>query len=419
MTAPFRVVALGDMDHHIFPPTRWICDELFPAGALVLVVGRPKAGKSLLMVDLLASIAEGAAFLDRATEQGPTIYAAAEDAFALVRERSYTRFSSDRAAPYHVLPADGSFPDQSLRLDDDGESLMRLAATIDALRPVAICLDPFRELHGSKENDADAMALLLRPLRQLAHETGTTVFLVHHRNKHGLDAGTAARGSSAITGSVDVVVTLDVRGNDEEELTPDQTVTIRAEGRYGPRQKIVARLGTGLRWQVTTALAPDMSLPGRIVAFLAAHGAPFTAEGVTGGLNAKHGSVQNALAALVKAGKVARLGKGTKAAPFVYGSPDVTNCDESPQRACDESCDEYSPAAQGKTGIRHNPTGYTHEEYDESSSPRPATPGMTNCDESCDESAPVHPPAPMASRRISERDLPALFPDYSAAATDD
>jgi hypothetical protein len=44
----------------------------------------------------------------------------------------------------------------------DAASVARLRATIAALEPVLVVLDPLRELHHKKENDADEMAALLR-----------------------------------------------------------------------------------------------------------------------------------------------------------------------------------------------------------------------------------------------------------------
>jgi RecA-family ATPase len=51
----------------------------------------------------------------------------------------------------------------------------RLYATVKAQDPVVVVLDPMRELHGQREDSADDMGPLLRPLRQLAHETNTAV----------------------------------------------------------------------------------------------------------------------------------------------------------------------------------------------------------------------------------------------------
>jgi len=112
MSTPFTTVSIANMDAQTFPETEWIVENLIPRGALVLDAGRPKAGKSLKNIDMLASIALGETFLGRATRQMGALYVAAEDSFGLVRERLRTRFGDERDAPFYLLPADGSF-DQS------------------------------------------------------------------------------------------------------------------------------------------------------------------------------------------------------------------------------------------------------------------------------------------------------------------
>lgn len=389
---PFSTVSLADMDAQEFPDTEWAVEGLIPAGALVLFAGRPKAGKSLMAIDMLGSLSLGEPFLDRATRQTAVVYVAAEDSFGLVRERLRTRFGGERGAPFHLLPADGSF-DQTLRLDDDGTTLTRFAETIDALDVGAIVLDPMRELHSAKENDSDAMAMILRPLRQLAHAKGVTIILVHHKNKVATtDATTGVRGSSAIVGSVDVVMTLDVAGDEDDDLAPGQTVTLRAEGRYGPRVRTTARLATGLRWEVANAVPTDGTLVARIPYLLGAKDEPLDADAIAEALGVKKGGTQNALKELVVKGEVVRIGKGTKSAPYIYAHPRVAarmtkddeSGDESPEMAHDESYDEYSPDTQGKRPIRHLSEGHIPPGDDESFSRLPAHPDMTKGDESHD-----------------------------------
>jgi hypothetical protein len=360
---PFVTISIAKMDTLTFPETRYLIEDLIAAGSANLFVGPPKRGKSLFLIDALASIAAGDTFLGKATISGPVIYVPAEDGFPVVRNRLRTRFGDERSVPFYILPVDGSLPDQTLQLDNP-ESLARLAATIEAIKPVAVGLDCLRELHTLKENDADEMALLLRPIRQLAHETDTAIILVHHRNKHGTDPATATRGSSAIVGAVDSVLTLDASGNDEDGLTPQTVITLTAQGRYGPKQRITAHLASGLRWEIAGA-APDTTLANRIPYLLGGRDTLLDADAIAEALGAKKGSVQNALKELVKSGAVVRLGKGEKNAPYQYAHPrvaaDMTQRDEwgneSQEKAHDEPYDEYFPGTQGKMPIRHSPNG--------------------------------------------------------------
>jgi RecA-family ATPase len=45
------------------------------------------------------------------------------------------------------------------------------------IAPRLVVLDPLRELHSGREDLSDEMAPIIRPLRQIAHETGVTIAL--------------------------------------------------------------------------------------------------------------------------------------------------------------------------------------------------------------------------------------------------
>ena len=326
--APLRALTLRDLDGFAFPAAEWLVDGLVPAGALVLLVGRPKVGKSLLGVDLSASIALGESFLGRATRQGPVCYVPAEDALPLFRDRLWARLGPERDAPLVVVPVDGSLP-QRLRLDD-ATSFAALAGTVAGHRPRLLVLDPLVELHRRDENSADEMSALLRPLRQLAHETGTAVLLIHHANKHAADPSLAVRGSSAIAGSVDVVVTLRTKSDDADDPDapgpgPGQAVTLRVEGRYGPRQRLVASLGPHLRWEAGDAAEDDGSAADRVRRYLAATAEALTADELAAATDSTTKTVQNVVTPLVRAGKVVRVGPGTRVAPFRYRAGTIGN----------------------------------------------------------------------------------------------
>jgi hypothetical protein len=209
---------------------------------------------------------------------------------------------------------------QSLRLDEPG-SLVALLALVQAHRPALLVLDPFRELHRKKENDADDMADILRPLRQLAHETETAVVLIHHRNKYGADSSTSVRGSSAISGSVDQVMTMELDGEEEgENLAPDRTLKVTVEGRYGPRRRLAAQLRPGLRWMPVRPTLDDFDVPGKIWRHLYLSGDACTADELVDAVGAAKRSVQNAMTELARSGQVARLGAGAKGDPYRYRS---------------------------------------------------------------------------------------------------
>lgn len=311
-----RAYSLAELGEQNLPLADWLVEGLLPTGALVLLAGQPKAGKSLVCLDLVACVAQGEPFLGRETAQGMVLIAPAEDQLTVVRNRLLTRLNNDLTAPIGVVPADGSL-DQRLHLDDPN-SFKELEALIDQHKPSLVILDPLRELHGCAENEADEMAALLRPLRQLAHQKSTTILLVHHANKHGTETR-AVRGSSAIVGSVDQVL-LAERMGDETDATSEQVIVITAEGRYGPRQRVAARLGEGLRWRPLEGQDRQRNLPAaeQIVQFLAAKATALPTADVAKELGLAKHTVQNQMTSLVGEGKLDRAGAGTKTDPYRY-----------------------------------------------------------------------------------------------------
>jgi KaiC/GvpD/RAD55 family RecA-like ATPase len=332
----FETLTVAKLMTHEFPPIEFTIDEFLPSGALALLVGRPKLGKSLFAIDMMASVASGESFIGRGTNQGPAIYVPAEDALRLVRDRLLNRLGDDHSIPLHVLPADGSL-EQSIRLDDP-ESLARLALTLEAIQPRIVVLDPMREFHHLKEDKADDMAGLLRPLRQMAHDLDVAIVLVHHRNKHATDPSLATRGSSAIAGSVDLIMTMEMSNeNDDAELDGSQALKVHVEGRYGPRQRLGARLRAGLRWEpADPRLSDDVPVRERIQRYFETTGDTATAEELAAAVSAPKRSVQNVLPDLLKSNALTRHGAGTKVAPYRYG-PHQQPLKNDPGRTRDES----------------------------------------------------------------------------------
>jgi hypothetical protein len=57
----------------------WILEEYLPAGGLVLLVGKPKEGKTTLAYELAVKVAQGASFLGRQTQRGGVLILAVEE----------------------------------------------------------------------------------------------------------------------------------------------------------------------------------------------------------------------------------------------------------------------------------------------------------------------------------------------------
>jgi hypothetical protein len=190
------VTRAGDLP--VCPPEhRWLIADLWADEAVGIVGGEPKCGKSFLALDMVVAVAAGVPCLRRfpPARQGPVLLYAAEDALHLVRTRLEGICSAAHVAladlPIHVITA------PTLRLDV-AEDRQQLLATIAAMRPILLVLDPFVRLHRIDENASSEVAPLLAYLRELQRRFALAVVVVHHARKgaNALRAGQALRGSS-------------------------------------------------------------------------------------------------------------------------------------------------------------------------------------------------------------------------------
>ena len=181
------------------PERRWLIDALWAAQAVGIVGGEPKCCKSFLALDIALAVASGAPCLRRfpPAQTGRVLLYAAEDALHIVRQRLHglaLAAGVDFATlDIQVITA------PSLRLDRAGDQ-ERLRATVEALRPTLLVLDPFVRLHRIDENAAAEVAPMLADLRDLQRHFRCAVLLVHHARKGAahLRAGQALRGSSEL-----------------------------------------------------------------------------------------------------------------------------------------------------------------------------------------------------------------------------
>jgi len=176
---------------------QWLIDQLWGDEAVGIVGGEPKTCKSFLALAMAVSVAGDVPCLGRfaPAQTGRVLLFAAEDALHVVRQRlAGIAAAAGRALAdldIHVITA----PTVRLDVEPDRDAL---AATIAALKPKLLVLDPFVRLHRIDENLSGEVAPLLAYLRELQRRHHLAVVLVHHARKGGakMRAGQALRGSS-------------------------------------------------------------------------------------------------------------------------------------------------------------------------------------------------------------------------------
>ncbi len=227
----FRPVKAADLLAYEPEPVIWIWEPFIPEGALALLVGYTKNGKTTFAYALAVAVAQGHPFLDFPTKQGGVLILAVEEHPRDV-ERRLRRFGMQPEDPLHVHAG---------RLDNSLNTLREIREFIITNGIGLVILDTLaRYWNITDENDNSMVVRLVSPLLDLARETGVAMLLVHHERKTGGEDGRAIRGGSALLGLVDQALLLDRRQGGESTQR-----VLRTLGRYDetPRELILALVG--------------------------------------------------------------------------------------------------------------------------------------------------------------------------------
>lgn len=195
-----------------FSPIKYVVDGYLAEG-LTILAGKPKLGKSWLVLDICNAVAKGGFTLgDVKCQAGDVLYCALED--------NPRRMKSRMAAvcPLTSWPERLTFwhADDMPRLDDGGEAALR--EWIEAQpNPRLIVIDTLAFARPAKKKDEDSYAYdtrSIRPFKNLADEYGIAIVVVHHTRKMAADdALESVSGTNGLTGAADTILVLD-RGSE-------------------------------------------------------------------------------------------------------------------------------------------------------------------------------------------------------------
>jgi len=302
---PYATLQAGELARTT-PPLAWIVDGLFLEAGAGILGGAPKTGKSFFALDLCVAIASGTSCADRfrVLAPGPVVLLCAEDPHAVVSAR-LTALSLARGRQLPDLPIEVIV--DSVRLPD---GLDRLEATLAALRPKLLLLDPLIRLHRADENSASEMSVILDGLRNLARSSRTAILLVHHARKAAAgNAGVGLRGSSDLHAFGDSNLYL-------RRLAHDGALELKVEHRAAApppplRIKLVVDDGDAPTARFTVADREQQEDPtaGRVLALIAAAAEPLSSAALREKLGVRNQVVAAALRGLADAGRIRRAGR--------------------------------------------------------------------------------------------------------------
>jgi hypothetical protein len=286
--------------------TRWVVEGLLPSSGLSGEIGKPKAGKTTLVRNLVLCVARGEPFLDRATTKGSVIYLALEEKLSEVK-RHFRDMGATGDEPIHVHAA--SAPQNAIA---------ELKQIIDSFKPVLVIIDPLFLLVRVKDgNDYAEVYGALEPIKNLARESGTHILCVHHSRKGGSDGGDQILGSTAILASFDTALILN-RGERYRTLSSIQRYGVDLEETVLNFDKETRTFSLGdAKMDAEATRVGD-----NILTFLALQKEPVREDVINDEAEGRTTFKRKALRELVQTGKILRFGKGGKKEPFTYGHKD-------------------------------------------------------------------------------------------------
>ena len=305
---PFCPRHVKELANEVPEAPDWLVQGLLPRGTLALLAAYPKVGKSTLVAQLTAAVAQGRTFLGRPTQRGGVLVIVAEERKDDVMRR-LRHFGMEEEVDPIYLWTEG--------VEDTNGDRKKLQKFIQDQNIALVIVDTFASyLLIPDEIDNSEVTRRLKPYVDMAHTTGATILFVHHERKNGEegeDSARAIRGGGAILGMADLAFQLQKQGAGARRR-------LRIVGRYQeiPRSLTLDYVDDEYVSLGTPEEAGRTAQRERVLAILPNGGLGLTVKEVATTMQSKEKAVRTALEDAFSRGWARRFGVGKKGDPFRY-----------------------------------------------------------------------------------------------------
>lgn len=223
-------------------PQPWVIKPIIPVGGLVNTYGKPKTGKSFLIMGMAQAVANGDETWEgyEICKSGPVAYLQVDTPREEWAKRIETvrELSQADSIPFYIADM-WLIPKYPMDiLDPNSETLVWLKTEMAKVKPVMVIVDTLREVHSGDEDSSTVMRNVITgivgacmPEKGEDRPSPAIVFISHARkdaagwqNDGQDDMMDQARGSSYVNGRMDVIM----------QVTPK---TMKFKGRATGEQK--------------------------------------------------------------------------------------------------------------------------------------------------------------------------------------
>jgi len=192
-------------------PTPLINNVLF-MDSTAWLIGKPKAGKSFVAMDMAACVATGVPWHGNPVKKGRVVYMVGEgQPSAVARKKAWEKRNLPIGDEIIFVP----FPVQVV----NGGDWSVFVEAVSYYEPVMVLLETQARITvGLEENSAKDMGILVARVDEMRVATGACVNTVHHQ---GRAEGNHMRGSTAMDGAADTVIAV---SKDNEIITIENTM---------------------------------------------------------------------------------------------------------------------------------------------------------------------------------------------------
>ncbi|MGH1587867.1 AAA family ATPase [Methylobacterium phyllosphaerae] len=287
-----------------FPPIRYVVPGYIAEGC-TLLAGRPKLGKSWMVLESALAVARGGTCLGSiACEQGDVLYLALED-----NRRRLQRRIDKLLGPFDPeWPAALEYATEWPRANEGGVDRIRtwILARANPRLVIVDVLAMFKPVRGSSESLYEADYAAIKGLQALAGEHSVAVVIVHHTRKSGAESDPFEKvsGTLGLSGAADTTLILDRDGNG---------ATLYGRGRdIEEIESAVVFDKLGCRWHVQGEAAEVRRTDerGGVLAALEDADEPMSPGEVAVATGHRRNAVDQLLFKMSKAGEVLKAGRG-------------------------------------------------------------------------------------------------------------
>lgn len=253
-----RVEALGittmeDILLAIHKPPRWAIPDLIPEG-LTILAGKPKTGKSWLLLGGCIAVATGGYALGNIkVDAGPVLALLLEDTERRINLRVKSLLGDERPTGLQNLHVKTEWK----RTDDGGLDDLRAWLSVNRNARL-ILIDTLQKIRGARKKDAGVYEddyRAISDLKKLADEFGVPIVLIHHQNKAGNeDPLLSVSGTAGITGSADTIIVLEREANSTDGVLYVRGRDVNEDEiaiRFDPTTGRWSRLGKAEDWRIS------------------------------------------------------------------------------------------------------------------------------------------------------------------------